>query len=162
MRRTVQITVGLVSAVVIGVVVASCGSDTTAAGPPTYTATLSPATEVPPKTTTGTGTATFIDRGTQIDWTMTLTGMTNVVQSHIHGPAPAGQNANVLFNLYSPNGSTGTATPLVASGSITNSNNLSVSLDSLRVLFNNGNAYVNVHTSLNPGGEIRGQISRSP
>ena len=76
--------------------------------------------------------------------------------------APVGQNANVMFNLYSPNGSTGSATPLVASGSITNSNNLAVSLDSLRVLFNNGNAYVNVHTSLNPGGEIRGQISRAP
>jgi hypothetical protein len=33
-----------------------------------------------------------------------------------------------------------------------------VSLDSLRVLFNNGNAYTNVHTTANPGGEIRDQV----
>jgi hypothetical protein len=161
MRSTVKLTVGLVSAVMIGIVAASCGDDTTAPVLPTYSATLSPASEVPPKTTTGTGTATFIDRGTQIDWTMTLTGMTNVVQSHIHGPAAVGVNAPVLFNLYIPNTATGTATPLVAAGSLTNSNNLNVSLDSLRVLMKSGNAYVNVHTSVNPGGEIRGQISRS-
>jgi hypothetical protein len=162
MRSTVKITVGLVSAAVIGVVAASCGSDTTAPGLPTYTATLSPASEVPPKTTTGTGTATFVDNGTSIDWTMTLTGMTNVVASHIHGPAPVGTNASVIFNLYSPQTASGTVTPLVAKGSITNSNNFAVTLDSLRVLMNNGNAYVNVHTSANPGGEIRGQISRKP
>jgi hypothetical protein len=162
MRSTVKLTAGLVSAVMIGMFATSCGDDTTSPAPPTYTATLSPASEVPAKTTTGTGTATFIDRGTQIDWTMTLTGMTNVVQSHIHGPALVGVNASVLFNLFIPNTVTGTASPLVAAGSLTNSNNLNVSLDSLRVLFNNGNAYVNVHTSANQGGEIRGQISRSP
>jgi hypothetical protein len=33
-----------------------------------------------------------------------------------------------------------------------------VSGDSLRTLLNTGNAYVNVHTSTNPGGEIRGQL----
>jgi len=43
-------------------------------------------------------------------------------------------------------------------GSITNANNANVSLDSLRTLFNNGNAYVNVHTTANPGGEIRDQV----
>jgi hypothetical protein len=161
MRSTVKFTAGLVSAVVIGIVAASCGSGTTAPVIPTYSATLSPASEVPPKTTTGTGTATFVDNGTSIDWTMTLTGMTNVVQSHIHGPAPVGTNASVIFNLYIPQTATGTLSPIVAKGSITNSNNLNVSLDSLRTLFKNGNAYVNVHTSANPGGEIRGQVSRS-
>jgi hypothetical protein len=161
MRNTVKFTAGLVSAVVIGIVAASCGSDTTAPVIPTYSATLSPASEVPPKTTTGTGTATFVDNGTSIDWTMTLTGMTNVVQSHIHGPAAVGTNANVIFNLYIPQTATGTLSPIFAKGSITNSNNLNVSLDSLRTLFKNGNAYVNVHTSANPAGEIRGQVARS-
>ena len=49
----------------------------------------------------------------------------------------------------------------VMSGTITNANNANVSLDSLRTLFNNGNAYVNVHTSVNPGGEIRDQVHPS-
>jgi Cu/Zn superoxide dismutase len=33
-----------------------------------------------------------------------------------------------------------------------------VSGDSLKVLLNNGAAYINVHTAAHPGGEIRGQI----
>ena len=49
----------------------------------------------------------------------------------------------------------------VAHGSITNANNANVSLDSLRVLFNNGHAYANVHTAAHPGGEIRDQVHPS-
>ena len=56
-----------------------------------------------------------------------------------------------LINTSSVNG-------LVAEGTITNANSPTVKLDSLRVLFNNGNAYANVHTSATPGGEIRDQI----
>lgn len=33
-----------------------------------------------------------------------------------------------------------------------------ISGDSLKVLLNNGSAYINVHTAAHPGGEIRGQI----
>ena len=84
--------------------------------------------------------------------------MTGVVASHIHGPAAAGVNSPVIINLFLPNVATGTLNGEVAHGSITNANNANVSLDSLRTLFNNGNAYVNIHTSLNGGGEIRDQI----
>jgi len=35
-----------------------------------------------------------------------------------------------------------------------------VKYDSLLVLLRNGQAYVNVHTTANPGGEIRGQLVR--
>jgi hypothetical protein len=38
--------------------------------------------------------------------------------------------------------------------------NANVSGDSLLVLLNNGNAYVNIHTQNRTGGEIRGQIIR--
>jgi CHRD domain len=157
MRRTVGTLAGIASAATIAFVVASCGSST-APGPKQYIATLSPANEVPAKTTTGTGVVTFVDNGTTIDWTMTLTNMLNVTGSHIHLPAPVGVNAGVAIFLFTPITPTGTLNGLVSKGSITNSSNVGVSLDSLRVLFNNGNAYVNVHTSVNPGGEIRDQV----
>jgi hypothetical protein len=151
--------IGVVAATLVAAVATSCGSSTEPKNK-TYVANLSPANEVPPKTTTGTGVVTFTDLGSEIDWAMTLNNVTNVIASHIHAPAPAGTNANVIINLFLPNQPppTGTLTGLVAHGSITNANNAGVSLDSLRVLFNNGNAYVNVHTSANPAGEIRDQV----
>ena len=158
MRRIVGVAAGIIGAAVIVAAVASCGSDSTGPVNKTYVANLSPANEVPAKTTTGTGVATFTDLGSEIDWTLNLTNMTGVIASHIHGPAVAGANTAVIINLFLPNRATGTLNGEVAHGSITNANNANVSLDSLRVLFNNGNAYVNVHTSVNTGGEIRDQV----
>ena len=160
MRRTVGIAAGIVGAAALLFAAQSCG-DSTGPSRKTYVANLSPANEVPVKTTTGTGVATFTDLGTEIDWTLNLTGMTGVIASHIHGPAAVGVNTGVIINLFLPNVATGTVTGEVARGTITNANNANISLDSLRVLFNNGNAYVNVHTSANPGGEIRDQIHPS-
>ena len=161
MRKTVSIAAGIAAAATIAFVAASCGSST-APGLKRYVANLSPANEVPAKTTTGTGVVTFVDNGTSIDWTMTLTNMINVAASHIHGPAVAGVNAGVMIFLFTPITPTGTLNGVVSKGSITASSNVGVSLDSLRVLFNNGNAYVNVHTAVNPGGEIRDQVHPVP
>jgi hypothetical protein len=158
MRRTVGVAAGIVGAAIIAVVAASCGSSTSP-GAKTYIATMSPANELPPKTTTGTGITTFVDNGSEINWTMSLTGMTGVFASHIHlGSATV--SGPVIFNLFIPNGTnTATLNGVVGSGTITNANNVTISLDSLRVLFNNGNAYVNVHTTANGAGEIRGQVA---
>jgi hypothetical protein len=157
-RKLVGVAAGIVGAAIIAVVVASCGDSTTSPGNKTYVANLSPANEVPPKTTAGTGVATFVDLGSEIDWTLELTNMTGVVASHIHGPAAAGVNAGIMINLFLPNVATPTVNGVVAHGTITNANNANVSLDSLRTLFNNGNAYVNVHTTANGAGEIRDQV----
>lgn len=164
MRNTVSIAAGIAAAATIAFAAASCGSDTTAPVNKRYVANLTPANEVPPKTTTGTGVVTFVDLGNEIDWTMTLTNVQDVRASHIHGPAIAGANAPVIINLFLPNAppETGILNGEVAHGSITNANNSAISLDSLRVLFNNGNAYVNVHTALNLGGEIRDQVHPVP
>jgi len=160
MRRTVStLALGLVAAVAVAAVATSCGSDSTGPTNKTFVATMLPSNEIPPKTTTGTGVTTFVDNGSQIDWTMSLTGMTGVFASHIHlGSATV--SGPVIFNLFVPNGTnTSTLNGVVGSGTITNANNVAISLDSLRVLLNNGNAYVNVHTTANQGGEIRGQIA---
>jgi hypothetical protein len=106
--------------------------------------------------------ATFVDIGSEIDWTIELTNMTGVFASHIHGPATVDQSTAIIFNLFLPIGSSATLNGVVARGVINNASNAAVSLDSLRTLFNNGMAYVNVHTTAHTAGEIRGQIARTP
>jgi hypothetical protein len=165
MRRTVSIALGVVAAVVIAVIATNCGSDTTAPQGRTYVANLNPAAESTAVTTTGTGTATFVDLGTEIDWTLDLTNMTGVTLSHIHlgdVHAVAPNAGPVIINLFLPNGATGLLNGRVSHGSITNANNAGISLDSLRVLFNNGHSYANVHTTAHPPGEIRDQIHPVP
>jgi hypothetical protein len=157
MRRPVGIAAGVIGAALIATVAVSC-DDSTGPDDDEYTAVLSASSEVPPNSTAGTGVVTFEDNGDHIEWTMELTNMSAVFASHIHGPAPVGVNAPVMFNLFIPNTTSGTLNGTVGSGTITNANNVNVSLDSLRTLFNNGNAYVNVHTTPFQAGAIRGQV----
>jgi hypothetical protein len=163
MRRTVStLALGLIAAVGVAAVATSCGSSTSTTNKQ-YVANLIAANEGGTVTSAGSGVFTFTDIGTEIDWTLTLTNITNVTASHIHlgTAANVGSTAGpVIINLYLPNRppETGTLNGFVQGGRITNANNSSVSLDSLRVLFNNGHAYANVHTLVNPGGEIRDQV----
>ena len=159
-RKAVGVVAGVVGAAVLVFVVANCG-DSTAPKRPTFTATLSPANEPGVVNSTGSGTATFVDNGSEIDWTLTFTGMANVFASHIHGPCDGCTTAPVIINLFLPNGNTGPAHTVTVHGQITNENNTAVSLDSLRTLFNNGKSYVNIHTTANQAGEIRGNVTRS-
>jgi len=165
MRRTVStLALGLAAAVVVVAVATSCGDDDPIGpgGKVFVAANMNAAAEGGGFTSAGTGTVTFVDLGTEITWSMNLTNMTGVRVSHIHlGDASAvGATAGaVIINLFLPNNDTGLLNGEVAHGSITNANNANVSLDSLRVLFNNGHAYANVHTAAHPGGEIRAQIA---
>ena len=163
MRRIVGIAAGVIGAAAITLVAASCGSETTAPAPKTYVANMIAENEGAGHTSPGSGVFTFVDNGDVINWTLELTNMTNVTASHIHLGAATNIGATagpVIINLFLPNRppETGTLNGIVAEGTITNANNSTVSLDSLRVLFNNGNAYTNVHTTANPGGEIRDQV----
>jgi hypothetical protein len=164
MRRTVStLALGFIATVAVAAVATSCGSSTAPTNK-TYIANLIAINEGATHTSPGSGVATFVDLGTEIDWTLTLTNMTAVTASHIHlGDVNAvGATAGpVIFNMFIPNGPTGTINGEVAHGSFTNANNANISLDSLRVLFNNGHAYANVHTTVNQGGEIRDQVHPS-
>lgn len=164
MHKTVRFRAGVISALLIPMLaLVSCDDDDiTGVDDATYTATLNAANEVGTgSNVTATGTVVFVDRGTSIEWTMTVNNLANVTQSHIHGPAAAGVSAGVIINLFMPNGPTGTLNGEVARGTITDANNANVSLDALRVMLNAGTSYANVHNSAFPGGAIRGQIIRS-
>src|SRR6266568_3295439 len=117
----------------------------------TFHIDLTGSQQVGPVTTDAFGLAMvrLIDNGTAISFRVIVCDIINVTASHIHG---------VLFS--SPHGcqtlaeGTRTAADLntQASPSITSWN------DFVKALLA-GNTYVNVHTTANPGGEIRGQLA---
>ena len=112
------------------------------------------------------GRAWFIDNGNELTYYMEWSGLTsNVTGAHIHR-APVGESGNIIVPLTVVARTSGTVAGFidmtvsdVAVGTGTGTE--TVSPDSLRTLLNNGNAYVNIHTTTNPGGEIRGQIRRN-
>ena len=77
--------------------------------------------------------------------------------AHIHNGAP-GIAGPIVVTLYNQAAS-GTINGVFATGSLTAANlPANVTLASLKTLLLSGNAYVNVHTTANPSGEIRGQV----
>ncbi len=103
--------------------------------------------------------------GESIDYKLIVANIENVLMAHIH-LAPAGQNGGVVVWLY-PDGPPpqlieNRTQGVLAEGTITEDDLVGSlagqDLDSLLDEIRDGNAYVNVHTTQNPGGEIRGQI----
>ena len=66
--------------------------------------------------------------------------------AHFHGPAEAGKNAGVEVPI--PNAGT---SPVEGSATLTEAQAADLT---------GGKLYVNVHTAANPGGEIRGQVTK--
>ena len=159
--RALIASAALIAAIVVSATAVACGSDdNTIAAPkaPTYVATLNGAGERPdPKAVPGTGTATIVKNGTTYTYTITYTGMTGaLVGAHIHGPAGVDAIASVIVPFdFTGAGPSGTLT-----GTFAGTNNVNVTPDSLDKLMTSGNAYVNLHTAANGGGEIRGQLSK--
>jgi hypothetical protein len=116
-------------------------------------------------TSTATGLATFTVVGDRVDFVLTGNNINNVIAAHIHAPASATQNASVLVPLYSaaPPGTGPYTNSEIVHGSFTAAqiSNANISMDSLLVLMRNGNAYVNVHTTANTAGEMRGQLGHT-
>ena len=125
----------------------------------TYVCVLSGLSESPPNASPATGNATCVldAAGTTLTCTVQFQNLTSGwTASHIHGPAPAGVNAAVKWGLltgwvFGPGNQSGTLTNFVIAG-ITPADK--VDLDA-------GRFYVNIHTSQNPGGELRGQMASS-
>ena len=125
-----------------------------------YKATLSPASEVPPNTTTGSGsvTATYDSAAKSLTLNVTYSGLSGpVTAAHIHGPAEAGKNAGVVFWLSQKPAAQGDTPPPFPSPF---SNTVTLTDDQANDL-SSGLYYVNIHTKANPGGELRGQLVKS-
>lgn len=121
------------------------------AGLSVFTATLNGANEKPtPVTTNARGSAIVTILGNQLSWKVDITtAIDNITAGHIHhAPIDSAGGVRVNFNpAATGTGFTGTATE----GSI-------AVADSIIAFIVAGNAYVNIHTSANGAGEIRGQL----
>jgi trimeric autotransporter adhesin len=115
----------------------------------TFTATLSPSSEVPAVDSKASGKATVTIDGNQLSFKVEVSNIDNATMAHIHAGA-AGANGGVLVPLYKGDGSAGYSGTL-AEGKATVEANVIEAIKS-------GNAYVNVHTKANPKGELRGQL----
>lgn len=132
---------------------------TTAAVDPTqpaYGGPMTGAQENPAVVTSasGQGTAVISADGSTITYIVTYSGLSGTVNaSHIHTGA-AGANGGVILPLVpgpSPMTGTLTAANFTASGTVTT---FAQAVAAIRA----GTTYFNLHTTANPGGEIRGQI----
>jgi CHRD domain len=101
--------------------------------------------EVPAVKTSATGSGTIsVGADKSVSGSVMTTGVAGTM-AHIHEGAP-GKNGGVAVPL-AKNGDNGWSVPAGAKLS-----------DAQYEAFKAGNLYVNVHSSANPGGEIRGQI----
>lgn len=110
-------------------------------------AALSGKTEVPANTAAGTGMVdvTYDTATKMLTWSGTYSGLTGpATMAHFHGPAEAGKNAPVMVPSPAP-------TPIMGSATLT---------DVQATALMGGMTYFNVHTAANPGGEIRGQVTK--
>lgn len=111
-------------------------------------ATLDGASEVPANTSAGKGTADIdYDPATKkLTWKLSYSGLTGpATAAHFHGLAEPGKNAGVAVPIApatSPSEGSATLTDAQAADLMA------------------GKYYVNVHTAANPGGEIRGQVTK--
>ncbi|MFQ5741784.1 MAG: CHRD domain-containing protein [Acidobacteriota bacterium] len=122
-----------------------------AAQVPTFIAVIQSGQEVPPtgSPSFGNGFLTFDLSTRMLCYSISFTNLASAeTVAHFHGPAQPGVNAGILFDISpvpSPSGSpkTGCVGPL--SGAQT------------QQLFQ-GLFYINIHSTGDPGGEIRGQV----
>ena len=128
----------------------SSGSSSSSMATPSATAMsmvteLSARNEVPPNASPGTGRATVtLDRASKVlTWSVAYGGLTGpVTGAHIHAGAE-GTNGPVVVPF------TVSASPITGSATLT---------DAQVQQLAQGLWYVNLHTPMNPGGEIRGQL----
>jgi CHRD domain len=135
----------MLTALALGATIAFAGS----AAADKMKATLDGKSEVPPNTSAGTGTADidYDAASKKLSWKVTYSGLSGpATAAHFHGPGEPGKNAGVAVAI--PNA---TSSPAEGSATLT---------DAQAADLMAGKYYVNVHTAANPGGEIRGQVTK--
>lgn len=169
-RRFARSVVTLAGALLVGAVLANCSDDEPVVAPTPlvkFRATLLGSEEVPPVTTTATGSSEFTLSRTNdtLFVNITVNGLSNVRFGHFHTGARGANGAVVAF-LVDPPTLAGAQNGRIGKQFITAANlsgtlagqPLSALITQLRA----GGIYVNLHTDANAGGELRGQVALVP
>ena len=113
-----------------------------------FTALLNGSSEVPPTGAAGTGLAAFSLEGSNLSYYISFSGLTGpATGGHMHAPATPTNSAGIMV----PFSGVPSATAGIISGQAL------LTQDQITNIIN-GLCYVNIHTTLNSGGEIRGQV----
>jgi len=132
-------------------------------GKEAFIATLSGAEEVPARSTAANGTAQIFVEGNQVTYAIEIDDITAITQSHIH-IGPPGVVGPIRLFLYPPRQGdpapqvTVTDKSILVEATVDSSAVSGVTYEELLTAMRSGNAYVNVHTTQFPGGEMRGVI----
>ncbi len=127
-------------------------------GDPVQAAALDGSQEVPPVTTSASGTATVTVSGdlTRLDFSLSQTGLINIAETHIHFGA-RGVNGGPMFTL-SPGDFASPLTGTLTEADFTPILGVVDTFQEALGAIVSGEAYINIHTAANVGGEIRGQL----
>jgi hypothetical protein len=115
--------------------------------------TLSGSQEVPANNSPASGSATlsYDNVINLLSWNIQFSDLQGTSQlSHFHGPAPRGVNGPVQINI---NTTPGFTSPLIGTATLSE-------IQESQLL--SGLWYINIHSSVFPGGEIRGQVELVP
>jgi hypothetical protein len=146
MRYRLFVTLVLAAVGVVGAAGATSASEASQGGRPLH-ATLLPENQVPPTASSGSGTALVtLNQGQgEVCWDISVRDLTSpVILAHIHRGA-AGTNGPVVVDFMEP----------------VNGLNGCVHADAAlikEIRQDPADYYVNVHTTMFPGGEVRGQL----
>src|SRR5438552_3009027 len=135
-----------------------------------FSATLSGAQEVPPINTAGTGDFQMTIQPGMITFSLTFSGLSsNLAVSHLHF-APSKVAGGVMIFLCGgggqpacPAATSGTITGTITAANVTGPGGQGIAagdLDSALAALREDLSYANMHTTIFPGGEIRGQVRR--
>jgi hypothetical protein len=156
-REETQMRRSFVVALVLGA--ALVGFAPPAAAGDNFVAPMSGDEEVPPVDTQATGVAKFKLRDDGLAFKVNVANIENVIFAHIHCGA-VGVNRPIGVTLF--HGGPVTVSGTLAQGVITAPDPGNAcgwaDLDAVVAALESGDTYVNVHTTANPGGEIRGQV----
>jgi hypothetical protein len=150
-------------AVLLAAGLAASACEDATEGQEIYTTTLSGANEVPVRNSAGNGFAQVVIDGDRVHYALEIDDINNVFAAHIHTGAQ-GANGPVrvtFFNVPQASPLSVSDKHVLAEGTFTASNVSGIGFGDLLTAIRNGTAYVNVHTTQFPGGEIRGQLSRA-